>query len=284
MNIFKIAAYSFVTLGLWPGLACLETVWAAEDAAGEPRVLTLEQSGELYLPSKDPMADITKTIASARGNGKLVLVVMGANWCHDSRALAARLYQPPLHSMINEHYEIVFVDVGYLDKGKDVISSLGVPVYYATPTVLIVDPVSRQLVNRDNRHLWADAYNISMDESVDYFRLMTRTDLVPLRSASDPGENLQKIMSDIDAFEKRQAKRIYAAYAVLGPMLRAYENDDAPALFDQTWNEVRDFRYKVAADIDTLRSDALAQAIAGETDISLDYPEYATFSWETAGQ
>ena len=144
--------------------------------AAEPTVPP-EQSGELYLPSNDAMADVESTIDAAKKSNKLAMVVMGANWCHDSRGLASRLYQEPLQSLVDENYETIFVDVGFLEKGKDVISSLGPPVYYATPTVLIVDPVSRHLVNAKDRHRWADAFSISMEESVDYFQRMAKTDL-----------------------------------------------------------------------------------------------------------
>jgi len=279
MRLSKITAY--VSMLICSGSLFVSSVLASEDVAPEAQALSIEESGAMYLPSDDAMADINATIVSARDNDRLVLVVMGANWCHDSRGLAARLHTEPLRSLVNEHYETVFVDVGYLEKGKEVISSFGVPVYYATPTVLIIDPMSRQLVNRDNRHMWAEAFSISMDDSVDYFRQMTRTQSRP---PIKPGNELQETLSEIDAFEQRQAVRLYAGYAVLGPMLKAYDDGDQPALFDATWMEVRDFRYKVAADIDMLRADALAQAAAGEKDIRLDYPEYAPFSWDTEKQ
>jgi hypothetical protein len=46
--------------------------------------------------------------------------MMGANWCHDSRALASRIYEEPLSTIINEHYETLFVDVGYLENGRHI--------------------------------------------------------------------------------------------------------------------------------------------------------------------
>jgi len=208
------------------------------------------------------MADVRNALSAARDSDKLVLVVMGANWCHDSRALASRLYLEPLNTLIDEHYETVFVDVGFLDKGKDVISSIGPPVYYATPTVLIMDPVSGRLVNADNRHQWGDAYNISMEESLEYFQLMV-------------------LLGEIDSFERLQADRIYDTYAVIGPLLKAYKAGEEPAHFEDYWNEVRDYRMQVPRDLDVLRAEALLRVSSGERDITLEYPEYPAFSWET---
>lgn len=284
MNVFKITTYTFIMLGTCLGPLVLDGVLASEDTVAKPQALTIEESGDLYLPSENALADLTAVIDTGKETGKLVLVVMGANWCHDSRGLAARLYQEPLRSLVREHYETIFVDVGYLDKGKDVINSLGVSVYYATPTVLIIDPMSGQLVNEHNRHLWADAYSISMDDSVEYFRQMSQTDLTALRAVGEVSGEQTAIMAEIDAFERHQADRLYKAYTVLGPMLKAYKEDGAGAFSEEAWNEVRDFRYKVPADVDALRASALEQIAAGETDIRLDYPKYTSFTWETEGQ
>ena len=132
-----------------------------------------------------------------------------------------------------------------LDKGGDVISSIGPPVYYATPTVLIVDPFSGRLLNADNRHQWGSANDISMEESVAYFQLMASVD----RNAWEPevtksGE-LQVLLAEIDAFEQAQAERLYQAYAVIGPMLKAYKDGENPTHFEDSWNEVRDFRKRL---------------------------------------
>ncbi|NOR20748.1 MAG: hypothetical protein GQ538_11750 [Xanthomonadales bacterium] len=243
-----------------------------------------EIAGELYLPSEDPMAAVTAVIQTARKNDKLALVILGANWCHDSRGLASRFHQEPMKSLIEENYETIFVDVGYLNKGKQVIESLGPPVYYATPTVLIIDPVSGELVNDHNRHQWADAFSISMDDTVAYFRQMTAIDLNPLRAGSEIGLELQTLLEEIDAFEQAQADRLYKAYAVLGSMLKEYKEGDQEAFSEEKWNEVRDFRYKVPYDISALKTMASDRVQAGESNIELEFPEYPVFSWEKDGQ
>jgi hypothetical protein len=226
------------------------------------------------------MADLAAALDAARDSNRLLLVVMGANWCHDSRALASRLFQEPLTTVIEEHYEILFVDVGYLEKGKEVITSLGIPIYYATPTVLIVDPVSSGVVNSLNRHQWAEAATVSMEDSVDYFRQFASTDLTALQNEAETDAALQVLFQQIDAFEQIQADRLYQAYAILGPMLHAYKAGDKEAFSEDTWDEVRDYRYQVAADVETLRVEAQKRVAAGETDIQLNYPVYPAFSWD----
>ena len=171
--------------------------------------------------------------------------------------------------------------MGFLDKGKEVISSIGPPVYYATPTVLIMDPVSGRLVNADNRHQWGDAYNISMEESIEYFQLMAAADLTDLRSDEEVDGRLIELLAEIDNFERQQADRVYNAYAVVGPLLAAYKAGEKPEHFEDYWNEVRDYRMQVPRDLDALRIEARERVSSGEMEIELEYPEYPAFSWET---
>jgi hypothetical protein len=267
-------------LVLFTSLGVTGSAVSSTEETTEAHASDTEKSGEKYLPG-DSLANIASAMDRARQNNTLVLVIMGANWCHDSRALASRVGTLPLSEFVSDNYETVFVDVGYLDKGKDVITSLGIPVYYATPTVLIIDPVSGQLVNADNRHQWGSAASISMDDSLAYFQQIASTDLDSLRSKIEPSQELQHLLTDIDAFEQLQADRLYLAYEVLAPMLDAYKNGDKDQFSEDTWAEIRQFRSKVPLDVDALRKQARQRVAAGETNIKLDYPSYPAFSWAT---
>lgn len=281
MNITKYLNIIFLGTLLTLGLSAPRTGHASDDPQTAEAVSSPVKSGKLYLPSDAPMADLAVALEAARDSERLLLIVMGANWCHDSRALASRLFQEPLNSVIDENFEVLFVDVGYLEKGKEVITSLGIPVYYATPTVLIVDPVSGSVINGQNRHQWAEAATINMDDSVDYFRRFADTDLTALQNEFETTAELQVLLDQIDTFEQVQADRLYQAYAILGPMLHAYKAGDKDAFSEDTWDEVRDYRYQVAADVERLRVEAHERVAAGETDIQLTYPVYPAFSWDT---
>jgi hypothetical protein len=269
-----------MTLAIFTSLGSSQSAASSAEEANQAHASVAEKSGEKYLPG-DSLANIASAIDRAGQNNTLVLVIMGANWCHDSRALASRVGTLPLSEFVSDNYETVFVDVGYLDKGKDVITSLGIPVYYATPTVLIIDPVSGQVVNADNRHQWANAASISMNDSLAYFQQIAGTDLVSLRSKTVPAQELQQLLTEIDVFEQQQANRLYQAYAVLAPMLEAYKNGDKDQFSEEKWTEVLQFRSKVPLDVDALRHQARQRITAGETNIKLDYPSYPAFSWET---
>lgn len=280
MNNSKSTVFSLVTLVLGVGFLLAISVMASESKPDNNSASPAEIAGELYLPSGDPITAVANVIQKARENDKLALIILGANWCHDSRGLASKFHQEPMKSLIEENYETIFVDVGFLSKGKDVIESLGSPVYYATPTVLIIDPVSGELVNENNRHQWADAFSFSMDETAGYFRQMSGLDLTALRAGHEADANLQRLLADIDSFEQQQADRLYEAYAILGPMLKEYKAGNKEAFSEDKWNEVRDFRYKVPYDIEALKMQARDRVTAGDNNIELDYPEYSAFSWD----
>ena len=252
--------------------------WAADTTAAIEAEPAAASSGKLYHPSAEPLAGLAAKMALAKTNNRLLLVVLGGNWCHDSRALAARLYTAPLDTLVNASYETLFVDVGYLEKGRDVLTSLGIPVYYATPTVLIVDPVSGQVINTRDRHRWANASSIDMTESVAYFSQFAETGPAAAEAENDP--SLETLLDEIDAFEQLQAERLYQAYGILGPMLKAYKEGNPKAFREDLWNEVRDYRYQVPADLDALRTAARERVASGETGIKLDYPVYPPFFWE----
>lgn len=284
MTNFKPLLSSIIAVSMSLTLFASVHALAEDDTSAEKPDSTPEELGELYLPSHDPMAAVAAVIEAAKKNDKLALVIMGANWCHDSRGLASRFHQEPMKTVIDENYETIFVDVGYLNKGKSIIESLGPPVYYATPTVLIIDPVSGQMVNENNRHQWADAFSISMEDTVAYFEQMAAVDLAPLRAGNQESADLQQLLDEIDKFEQTQADRLYKAYAILGPMLKEYKEGNKEAFSESTWDEVRDFRYKVAADIDDLREQAREREAAGESNVALIYPTYPPFSWDNVAQ
>ncbi|MEM9494918.1 MAG: thioredoxin family protein [Pseudomonadota bacterium] len=121
-----------------------------------------------YDPDRDAMADVDLALEAAAISGRNVLLVLGANWCHDSRGLAAKFQRPELARVLKEGYELVFVDVGQRDRNLDVGARFGVPAIFGTPTVLILSPSAR-LLNADTVHDWRTADSKPYDETLQYF-------------------------------------------------------------------------------------------------------------------
>ena len=122
-----------------------------------------------YDKTADARADVNRTLNAARSNGKMALVVMGANWCHDSRGLAAQFEKERMQTLIKDHYELVYVDVGQKNRNIDIAQDFGVDSIVGTPTVFIVSS-DGAVLNLDTAPSWRNAASRSSDDIYYYFR------------------------------------------------------------------------------------------------------------------
>lgn len=119
-----------------------------------------------YSASADATADVDAALARAAASGKRVLLVLGANWCHDSRALAGWLETPRFAALTAESYEVVFVDVGVPQTGEgrnlDIAKRFGLTEFPGTPALLVLTPEGKAL-NLDTAASWRNAASRSED-------------------------------------------------------------------------------------------------------------------------
>lgn len=136
--------------------ACAST--APHDTAG-PAPMS-HHEGAIFDPSVDAHAAVDAALANAQTNGKRVLVVMGANWCHDSRALASYLMEPELAALLDARYELVTIDVGLPQTGDgfnlDVAERFGVT-SEGTPNVLVLNGEGRLLNSQEDAVSWRNS-------------------------------------------------------------------------------------------------------------------------------
>jgi thiol-disulfide isomerase/thioredoxin len=139
-----------IAAGLALALASCATV---PDAALHPEARS-------YAVTPDAMADVDAALARAATSGKRVLLVLGANWCHDSRALAGWLEAPRFAALVAERYELVFVNVGMPQTGDGhnlaVAQRFGLGEMKGTPALLVLTPEGAP-VNRDTAASWRNA-------------------------------------------------------------------------------------------------------------------------------
>lgn len=108
----------------------------------------------------DATAAVDAALARAAERGTRVLLVMGANWCHDSRALAGLLGTPRFSAMIDAHFELVFVNVGMpqTEDGHnlDIARRFGIDALPGTPNLLVI-AADGTLLNADSATTWRNA-------------------------------------------------------------------------------------------------------------------------------
>ena len=142
----------------------------ASTATGKPAICDNLPAGDVcaYDAERDASEDVRIATEIAAENDQKTLLVMGADWCHDSRALAGYLLNDRFERMIAEHYRLVFVDVGMKDRNIDIARRYGVKSIVGTPTVFVLDS-DGSVLNLDTAPSWRNAASRTEDAIYDYF-------------------------------------------------------------------------------------------------------------------
>ncbi len=265
----------FILFVLLVGLFIAPTA-NADNTAEEPRP---------FHHTEDAMADIDNVLAKAKAEDKLAIIVLGANWCHDSLGLAQRFQSNEMVGLIAENYELLYVDIGFFEVNMNLVSRFGLPIMFGTPTVLVVDPETETLLNRDTMHKWLDAASVSLEDTKDHFTDLLNADAVSITAEQseqfEQSDQLKALLGEIALYEAEQTARITSGYAIVGPKLRlrvSGEGDNEEFMF--YWGQLSKMRYGLAGALIELRSEAIRRDASGEENIELDYPNYPPLTWE----
>jgi len=153
--------FLFLLLLAMAAMTAPESARAEQTAAAHPEARPFEESA-------DATAQVDAALARAQLNEKRVILVMGANWCHDSRGLAGWFAQPRFAAMLEAKYELVYVDVGHRDRNIDIARRFDLKSIKGTPTVLVLSS-SGDLLNRQSAPKWRDAASREQDDIFAYF-------------------------------------------------------------------------------------------------------------------
>jgi len=145
------------TLALIP----LSAISAEPHGAAYPEARPFEQ----YANATE---QVDAALDRAERTDKRVIIVMGANWCHDSRGLAGWFAQPRFAVMLEAKYELVYVDVGHRDRNIDIAQRFGLKAIKGTPTVLVLSPKGI-LLNPKSAPQWRNAASRAEEEIFAYF-------------------------------------------------------------------------------------------------------------------
>lgn len=131
-----------------------------------------------FVESADASRDIAAAMmAAVVEDGKKIIVVMGANWCHDSRALAGWFATPRFATMLDERYRIVYIDSGSPQTGKgrnlDIAKRLGFKKMKSTPLVMVLSSDGKLLNSRKDALSWRNAASRGEDDIYRYFAAFT---------------------------------------------------------------------------------------------------------------
>ncbi len=238
-------------------------------------VSTQDTSPYAFTPSSTPYQDVVSAQESAVEQGKLLLVVLGAQWCHDSTGLADRFSTQEMDLILRAHYETVFVDVGTLEDRRKITKRFGYPIYYATPTVMVVEPSSGALLNRTSMDMWGYADSIPLAEYIAYFSrypAMTQMQKAPFVNWKATDEEV--------AYNEEQAARLQHAYDKLGPLLAEDLRGNTPEGLNALWKETKKYRTELQKNLVKRAELTLERKGTDGVNTKPALRHYNPFSWE----
>ncbi|GAA0269485.1 hypothetical protein GCM10009127_06800 [Alteraurantiacibacter aestuarii] len=167
-----------------PALAACTTVGGSHrhaHAGDYPEAALYDASADaaLALDTALALAAADAVVDDAMGRPETrVLAIFGANWCHDSRALAGWLQTERFQSLINGSYRVVYIDAGVPQTGEgrnlELAAEYGVADVTGTPTVLVLGSDGKLLNTPDDARSWRNASSRSEDEIFAWLEGFTR--------------------------------------------------------------------------------------------------------------
>ena len=120
-----------------------------------------------YDESADAKAQIAVALRDAAAAHEPVLLIFGANWCPDCRALDHAL-KTGRNAELMGKFKVVKVDVGHFDHNVDVSTAYGNATRKGIPSAVIVSPQNKILFMTRAGEL-ADARSMSEDGVYQFF-------------------------------------------------------------------------------------------------------------------
>ncbi len=146
-------------------LAAVETIPAAPAKPAEIKY---------YPAGADGRAVLYAALTDAKAHDKLAVIVFGADWCHDSRALAQVLRSFAFKFEFGHRYTVAFIDVGVPQTGHgtnlDLVKLLGVKDLKSTPALFVISAQGKVLNSRKDAVSWRNAESRGPDKVLAWFR------------------------------------------------------------------------------------------------------------------
>jgi thioredoxin 1 len=125
-----------------------------------------------YNETADAKLDIKQALTQAATANIPVIVVFGANWCGDCRALDTAMKTGASAPLLSRDFKIVKVDVGQFNKNVDIAKSYGVPLEKGIPAVVIISTNNEVLYATKSGEL-ADARKMGDNAIYEFFKRVT---------------------------------------------------------------------------------------------------------------
>ena len=127
-----------------------------------------------YDETADAKAALRTALAEAATANRPLLVIFGANWCTDCRALDTALKSGRNAELIGQEFRLLKIDVGNFDKNLDIAGAYGNPIKKGIPAAVGLSPKNEVLYATRGGEL-ADARRMSETGIYDLLKQAARS-------------------------------------------------------------------------------------------------------------
>jgi thioredoxin 1 len=133
-------------------------------------VASIASAAELpYDETADAKAALQQALTAAKAAHVPVLVIFGANWCGDCRALDTALKSGPNAELMAKEFKVVKVDVGNFNRNLELDQAYGNPIKKGIPAAVVLSPEGQVLYATRAGEL-ANARRMSESGLHDFFK------------------------------------------------------------------------------------------------------------------
>ncbi len=127
-----------------------------------------------YPEDADAAKVLDAALVSAKAEGKLAVIVFGADWCHDSQGLAKVLTSDAFKTEFGARFTVTFIDVGTPQAGKgrnlDLARRFGIKRMEGTPAMVVISPKGKRLNSKGDAVSWRNADSRPVEAIFGWFR------------------------------------------------------------------------------------------------------------------
>ena len=126
----------------------------------------------LPLPYDEKVVDslqLDEFIDLSISKGKQPVVIFGGNWCPDCRILEGTLAMPTIKKFLQQHYQVMHIDIGRYDRNMDLMEHLNIESKKGVPRVVILD-LEKNIMNSSTSSEWTTARDRKQQEIYNYFQ------------------------------------------------------------------------------------------------------------------
>jgi len=97
------------------------------------------------------------------------VIIFGGNWCPDCRILEGTLKIQTIKEFLQEHYQIMHIDIGRYDRNMELMNHLNIESKKGVPRVVILN-LKKEVLNSSTSSEWTSARERKQQEIFNYFQ------------------------------------------------------------------------------------------------------------------